>query len=122
MAMEHVVQVMKDHIKVMGQQKTKGVVLKKTGALAGIAQVCEQFSSQTGVIVRASGHSHPSALPDEQLLIDTLRRVKPFQHNPSRVISSMPRLTNSPVCKLKKEDLKTWITAKQLSFMSELGN
>ncbi|KAK7100930.1 hypothetical protein V1264_023792 [Littorina saxatilis] len=121
MKMEHVVQHVKGHIRYLKANKSEKTIQKKTGAFAALDAIAHNFDEQTHVLKRYGQAHTPSSHGDEVLLIQNLRRLRPFQFQAGRKLLSVPRLAKSPVCKLSMHLLKSWIRQNQLAYSHEIG-
>jgi tyrosyl-tRNA synthetase len=97
--MEHIVRLVKDHLKSVHSNKTEKTMAKRTSALAGMKAIAEQFDRTSSTVIRASKHKLPSADEDELLILKSVLPANPFSCVPGRQMKSF----KSPIqCPLKK--------------------
>ena len=96
-------------IKAMGANKTKLAVHRASKAAGGQRQIVENFDEQTGVSPQSSSHTHRSSDRDEQVILQDLRRLRPFKIVPSRMHPSFPDCVTHPIEKVDFVELHAWL-------------
>ncbi|XP_006814411.1 uncharacterized protein LOC102801398 [Saccoglossus kowalevskii] len=120
--MEYIVKLVKQNMKHMCSNKTGTNIKKVTSALAGIADIAENFDRSSRVIIRSKKHSAVSAQDDELAMIEDLRRVRPFQCEPGRYHATFAHISNTIQSNLDRQHLYAWIHSNIVKFATEIGN
>ena len=115
--MEYLVRLTKSHIKAVQSNKNEGTLVKRTSAFAGISEIAENFDNKTMTLVRAHKHKIPSSFEDEILIINSLKRLSPFQEQGREIPHK--KLPKSPILKISKYHLLQWIKEHQIDFSYE---
>ena len=92
LVMEWQVRDQKKHLKHMFSNKTEANILARSTALGGLEKIGKNYDDVIGVRARAKRHNKLSALCDERLLIEDLRGLRPFRHNPGRAHRQFPQV------------------------------
>ena len=119
--MEYLVKDDKEHIKHMFSNKTEKNISMRSCAIAGMHGIALNFDAASGVLVRTQKHSDKSSVGDETILLDDLRRLRPFQQK-SRCHSKFRNIMPSGVDGMDMQHYHDWIKRKTYDFSVELGN
>jgi hypothetical protein len=119
--MEHVVRLVKGHLRSVASNKSEATLPKRTAAFAGMENVSKRFDNQTKVIVRAQKHKVKSSESDELKIINELLKIKPFDVQKGRRLVSYPHPVKSPLKAMELDHLKNWIREHQYNVLHELG-
>ena len=111
--MEYLVRSVKGHLKAVQSNKSEKTITTRTSAFAGMTRISEKFNAVSRVIIRSQKHKTLNSRADERILIDGLRKVRPFIHTAGRVIDAYPQPVYSPLSKLVKPHLVAWIKDHQ---------
>ena len=107
--MEYLVKLTKKHIKHMFSNKTTANISNKTKSLARIDSVCENFDKVSDVKVRCKKHKKASYHDDELLMIEDLRKLRPFQKTPGRCHDSFKNIKQTVDLYLEPTHFHEWI-------------
>lgn len=119
--MEHVVRLVKGHLRSVTSNKSETTLSKRTAAFAGMEHVSKQFDKQTNVLIRSHRHNVKSSEKDEVQIIHNLEVTKPFQEQRGRKLDSYKIPVQSPLKTLDLNHLKNWIREHQYNTCHELG-
>ena len=108
LVMEWSVRDEKRHIKHMVSNKNDDSVLQRSSALGGIERIAHNFDTKTGVRIRSKKHSEISSIPDEKKIIDDLRKIRPFKHDPGRKFEQFEKVVPSMLEHYKGHTFRTW--------------
>ena len=86
--MEYLVRSVKGHLKAVQSNKTEKTIKSRTSAFAGMTRISEKFDDVSRVIIRSQRHKTLNSHADEKILIDGLRKVRPFIHTAGRVLDA----------------------------------
>ena len=119
--MEYLVKEEKEHIKHMFSNKTEKNINMRSCAIAGMHDIALNFDLASGVVVRTQKHKDKSSAADEIILLEDLRRLRPFKEK-SRVHSKFGTIRPSGVDGIDIQHYHNWIKQKTYAFSVELGN
>lgn len=68
--MEHIVRLIKGHLKAVHSNKTDTAIAKRTAAFAGMKNISASFDDTSSVIIRSQKHSIVSSHSDEYMIIN----------------------------------------------------
>lgn len=120
--MEYLVKEVKKHLKQMFSNKTECNIQNRTRAIAGIHDIGENFDLQSNVIIRAKKHNNLSSMADELVILQDLRKLRPFRIQPGRVHTAFPNISKSVFDKLDVTKIHSWVNNKKFEFALERGN
>ena len=89
---EFLVKAVKEHIKHLQANKTEQNILKWTGVMAMLEQVCHQYDMVASVAARNGRHAIACARKDEEILHTSLRPVRAFHYVPGRAMKDKPNM------------------------------
>lgn len=119
--MEYLVKEEKEHIKHMFSNKTEKNITMRSCAISGMRDIAHNFDAASGVTIRTTKHSAKSSAGDETILLEDLRRLRPFQPK-ARYHSKFRNILSSGTEELKVQHYHEWIKRKKYDFSVELGN
>ena len=79
MAQEICNRVSKHIVKGMGLNKTHKAMERASKAVAGVQQIVKRMNEVCNVKRASQAHSHKSATEDEMMMVQDLRKIKPFE-------------------------------------------
>lgn len=120
--MEHIVRLIKGHLKAVHSNKKDTAIAKRTAAFAGMKNISASFDDTSRVIIRSQKHRIVSSHSDECMIINDLQKLKPFDHKDGRKLPSFPKPVQSPLSHLNMQKLKSWIREHQYNLHQEEGN
>ena len=120
--MEYLVKQVKEHIKHMFSNKTEANIRNRSSAIASVREISENFDRASSVVVRSKKHSDKSAQGDELTILDCLRRVRPFKHQPGRFHEHFRNIKASSTIDYNVRHYHQWIGNRKERFAVELGN
>ncbi len=107
--MENNIKTYKKHIKHMYSNKTTSNIEKRSAAIGGIQRIGANFDEQTGVVTRSSKHSTKPVDGDEMLMMDDLRKLRPFSKKPGRSHTHFQNIVPSMVKLFDSEKFCAWV-------------
>ena len=110
--MESLVRIAKKHIKSMVSNKNEDNIFRRTSALAGLDFVASNFDEQSSVTKPTSKHSKASVDEDEQIILQDLRKVRPFKFQGGRQHDSFPSIESSVLAEMNYTDLHLWMSRR----------
>ena len=84
-------------------------VQRSTNAVYGLKKV-EAIDKESSVPPESTKHTHASTTMIVQEMIHELKRLKPFEEQPGRVLLSFPNIPKSPLESLDVTALYKWLT------------
>ena len=103
----------KDHkviLKGLCGNKTLKAVQRSTNAVYGLKKAVEAIDKESSVSPESTKHTHASTTKIVQEMINVLKRLKPFEEQPGRVLLSFPNIPKSPLESLDVTALYKWLT------------
>lgn len=73
------------HIRHMFSNKTKDNISKRTKSLSEIQIISDVYNLESNVIKRSKHHKNKDADSDEAIIMEDLRKLKPFQHSANKI-------------------------------------
>ena len=120
--MEYIVRVCKKHIKHMYSNKSEENIKRKTGALAAINEIIQNFDTETIPIKRNNRHSTHSNDAEEEMMVEDLRDVKPFETTPYRSHRSFPQMEDSLLGYMNYQEFLKWLDRRTKVHSNNVGN
>ena len=120
--MEHIVKMIKGHLKAVHSNKTENAMSKRTAAFAGMERISDAYDENTHVVTRSQKHKIVSSHADECLIIHDLESMRPFHLQRGRLLPSFPKPVQSPLVHLNSDKFKSWIRDHQYHLYQEIGN
>ena len=120
--MEYLVKQVKMHLKHMMSNKTEENISNRTRAISGIREISENFDRQCSVIIRSKRRSDKGSQGNELVLLNDLRRLRPFNKVPGRQHLAFPNITASVVDALNIPHFHNWVDTRKFYFAVEKGN
>ena len=120
--MEYVVKTIKKHIKHMYSNKTEKNIANHTKGLSGVRDLCEHFDETTKVVVRCKKHKHKDTVGDELVMIQDLRKLRPFATHPGRSHAAFQNIKKSVVDCMNVTDYHDWIRSRIVVNANDLGD
>ena len=100
----------------MFSNKRVNTIEKKSAAIPGVEDVALNFDKISNVIVRCKKHSEKTAHDDELILIEELRKIKPFSATPGRFHLTFKKVQPSTMCRFDAWKFKQWFSTKKMTF------
>lgn len=120
--MEYIVRVIKKHIKHMFSNKTERNIERKTGALAGLSAIVNNYDHVSNVLTRSKKHSAASSFADEVSIIEDLRELKPFEPNVYSSHGHFKTIRVSALAHLDYAKYHQWLMVQSIKHSTSLGN
>ncbi len=120
--MEFLVKNYKKTIKHMQSNKTMKNIERKTGVLASLNMLIENFDKTSDVTSRNGSHRRLSSIADEVSIFEDLRKVKPFYHQSGRQLEHFTDVPCSLLSKLRYEHFFSWMMRRKDFHAQSLGN
>ncbi len=109
MAQEICNRVSKDVVRGMGPNKTKKAMVRASKAASGIHKVVSAMNDALEIHEGSKRHRKKSSSEDEMLMLQDLRKLKPFKRVPGRHHAHFPEITASPTHSVNMSDLFLWL-------------
>lgn len=109
MAQEICNRVSKDVVKGMGPNKTQKAMERASKAAAGVQQIVKRMNEVCDVARVSQAHSHKSATEDEMMMVEDLRKIKPFETKPGRKHAHFDKIQATPTSGLDMKSLFIWL-------------
>ena len=120
--MEFVVRTMKKHIKHMYSNKTERNIERKTGALASLDALMNNYDVDSSVIRRNKKHRKADVGGDELSMAEDLHSLSPFQVIPGRKHEQFENVSCSLLSSLNYDHFLRWVTRRAEIHATSLGN
>lgn len=101
--------VSKDVVKGMGPNKTQKAMERASKAAAGIQQIVKNVNEVSNVKRVSQAHTHKSAAEDKMMMVNDLRKIKPFERKPGRKHAHFEEIQVSPTSGLDMKNLFMWL-------------
>ncbi len=117
MAQEICNRVSKDVVKGMGANKTTKAMVRASRAAAGVKQIVQAMDKASDIKKMSTKHSHKKSIEDELLMLQDLRKLKPFAIISGRHHNHFPDIALSPTSTINMSNFFTWLQKhkKQIS-------
>ncbi len=109
MAQEICSRVSKDVVKGMGTNKTEKAMIRASKTAAGVFQIVRAMNGSLQIHDVSNTHSKKSLCEDEMLLLDDLRKLKPFKRTPGREHNHFPGINVSATSTVNVSNLFAWL-------------
>ena len=109
MAQEICNQVSKDVVKAMGPNKTPKAMERASKAAAGVEQIVKRWNEVSDVKRASQAHTHRSMTEDEVMMVQDLRKIKPFERKPGRKHAHFDKIHPTPTSGLDMKSLFIWL-------------
>lgn len=119
--MEYMVKTIKKHIKHMYSNKSEANIAKQTRSLSGIRDISEHFDRASGVVHRCKKHKKKDSDGDELLMIQDLRKLRPFSFQSGRLHNAFPNIKKSVIEYMNVDHYHSWIRSRIVINANELG-
>ena len=93
----------------MFSNKTENNISKRTKSLSGIQTISDVYDLESNVIKRNKHHKNKNADSDEVIIMEDLRKLKPFEHSNGRKHDSFPNIEASIDRYLNVNHYHSWI-------------
>ena len=88
----------------MYSNKSENNIAIHTKGLSGVRDISQHFDTATGVVVRSKKHTTKDTAGDEIVLIEDLRKLRPFKFQSGRQHKAFPNIKKSMIDYLKVSD------------------
>ena len=109
MAQEICNRVSKDVVKAMGPNKTQKAMERASKAAAGVQQIVKRVNEVSDVKRASHVHTHESMSEDEVMMVQDLRKIKPFERKPGRKHAHFDQIHATPTSGLDMKSLFIWL-------------
>ena len=106
----------------MYSNKSENNIAIHTKGLSGVRDISQHFDTATGVVVRSKKHTTKDTAGDEIVLIEDLRKLRPFKFQSGRQHKAFPNIKKSMIDYLKVSDYHSWIKYRIISNACDLGD
>lgn len=100
---------LKKGIKGMGANKTPKSIERSSRAAGGTMTIVKNFDSSMGIKSKSSSHSHKASVKDENIIIDDLMELKPFEHVENREHESFSDASSDTLHTLDYDAFCEWL-------------
>ena len=99
----------KDNVKGMGANKTTKAILRASQSGAGVHEIKWSFDKATNIHRVSQTHSARSSVEDELMILQDLRKLRPFRVVSGRCHAHFPDTAISTTANLDVGELFTWL-------------
>ena len=99
----------KDVVKGMGTNKTTKAILRASQSGAGVHEIKWSFDKATNIHRVSQTHSARSSVEDELMMLQDLRKLRPFRVVSGRCHAHFPDIAISTTANLDVGELFTWL-------------
>ena len=99
----------KDVVKGMGANKTTKAILRASQSGAGVHEIKWSFDKATNIHRVSQTHSARSSVDDELMMLQDLRKLRPFRVVSGRYHAHFPDIAISTTTNHDVEELFTWL-------------
>lgn len=121
LAMEHLVDKIKEILKALGPNKAITTVERWIQAFSGLSEIMNNFDEQSKVINRKSRHAVPPSKEDERLMIDDIMGIKPFETARGRRFEKFEQIEPQLEGSIQFTKILNWIKNHRKEFDDEIG-
>ena len=100
---------LKKGIKGMGANKTPKAIERFSMAAGGTMKIVKNFDSEVGIQTKSSSHGHKSSLKDENIVINDLLAIKPFECIENRQHEGFSDASSNTLSTLDYEAFTEWL-------------
>ena len=109
MAQEICNRVSKDVVNAMGPNKTQKAMERASKAAAGVQQIVKRLNEVSDVKRVSQAHSHKSMVEDELMMVQDLRKIRPFERKPGRKHAHFDKIQATPTSGVDMKSLFIWL-------------
>ena len=109
MAQEICNRVSKDVVKAMGPNKTPKAMERASKAAAGVQQIVKRLNKVSDLKKVSQAHIHKSVNEDETMMVQDLRKIRPFDRKPGRKHAHFENIQATPTSRLDMKSLFIWL-------------
>lgn len=107
--MQHLIKYNKVVLHDLCGNKTLKAIQRGTKATHGLQSVINAFDNQCNIAPDSTKHTHKSKSEDEALMINKLKNIQPFKHQPGRQSNAFPTISKCPLDMVNVVLLDNWL-------------
>ena len=102
----------------MGANKTTQAITRASRAAGRVRLIVENFDNNVQLAKQSSTHTHRSSKDDEEIVLQDLRNLRPFQFSKGRKHKAFPKIEADNLKSLNDEkEFEVWLLRHKNNFL-----